>query len=167
MNEGWKPIPDLPGYLASTLGRIMSIRRSKPHIMSLCKKRNKGHDYLWVNVCGPGGKRSEKVHRLVLEAFYGRRPPNKYGRHLNDVKDDNRIENLEWGTMSENQCDKIRNAHLHGLPKNCKLQCFQVRDIRRLLAFGAKVKEIARWYAVSIRTIYAIQSGRTHAWLKG
>ena len=53
-----------------------------------------------------GGKR---VHRMVLEAFVGPCPEGMQCRHLNDVKNDNRLNNLAWGTRKENSADAIRN----------------------------------------------------------
>lgn len=48
--------------------------------------------------------RTVGVHRLVAEAFLGPSPsPGHYVNHKNGVKWDNRAENLEWATPSENQ----------------------------------------------------------------
>lgn len=50
------------------------------------------------------------VHHLVLEAFVGPKPEGLQARHLNDVKTDNRLENLVWGTVKENSQDAVRNG---------------------------------------------------------
>ncbi len=54
------------------------------------------------------------IHILVLEAFVGPRPMingrKAEGRHLNDVRTDNRLENLAWGTHQDNVDDRERKG---------------------------------------------------------
>ncbi|WP_352681130.1 NUMOD4 motif-containing HNH endonuclease [Mesorhizobium sp. M0184] len=52
----------------------------------------------------------ELVHTLVLENFVGPRPEGKYGCHKDDRPANNRLDNLYWGTPTENCADKIRNG---------------------------------------------------------
>ncbi len=60
----------------------------------------------------PGAKKRIRryLHDLVLTAFAGPRPAGAVARHLNDIRTDNRIENLVWGSRSENQMDAFRNG---------------------------------------------------------
>ena len=57
-----------------------------------------------------GRGNSRCVHELVLLAFVGAKPPKHECRHLNGDPADNRLENLAWGTRSEN----IKDAVAHG-----------------------------------------------------
>src|SRR5262245_49050046 len=50
------------------------------------------------------------VHHLILEAFVGRCPPGMETRHLNGDRADNRLENLCWGTRTENAADTDRHG---------------------------------------------------------
>ena len=50
------------------------------------------------------------LHRVILETFVGPAPEGAVARHLNDVRTDNRLENLAWGTQQENVDDMLRNS---------------------------------------------------------
>jgi len=62
-------------------------------------------------------KVSRKVHKLVLLAFSGPRPNGHECRHLNGDKSDNRIENLEWGTHTQNMADRKLHDGYDAAPK--------------------------------------------------
>lgn len=57
-----------------------------------------------------GGRRYVHVHRLVAEAFIPNPESKPYVLHWNDLKSDNQVENLRWGTASENMADAVRNG---------------------------------------------------------
>lgn len=95
--ENWKPVVNLPGYLVSDQGRVARLLSDTPSART---------GYVRVNL---GGK-VRLVHQLVLEAFRGPRPVGHLSRHLNDIKTDNRLQNLVWGTPSENIEDAFDNG---------------------------------------------------------
>jgi hypothetical protein len=65
-------------------------------------------DYLYVCL---HGLRLDVAH-LVLEAFKGPRPDGLLALHVNDVKADNRLENLCWGTVAENSRHAVINGRI-------------------------------------------------------
>lgn len=46
-----------------------------------------------------------RVHRIVCESFYGLNAEKPVVNHLNGIRDDNRLENLEWCTTKDNNTD--------------------------------------------------------------
>jgi len=98
----------------------------------------------------------------VLNAFVGKCPDGLQGLHANDVKSDNRLSNLSWGTPSQNQLDAIRNDRcLLGQEKpNAKLRDADIPVIRsRLRAEGCPA--IAKDFGVSETAIRNIKDGRS------
>ena len=97
--EVWKDIPGYAGrYQASTLGRIRSIIKLPTVLKEDVQPNGYRRVYLWEN----GRKKNRLVHRLVASAFI----PNPHDlsdvNHLDEDKQNNRIENLEWCTHTHN-----------------------------------------------------------------
>ena len=105
--ENWKPIPNFEGlYEASTKGQI---RNSKGQLIAP-QKSAKGYLRLRLNKEGKGY--NFKVHRLIALTFIPN-PENKpQVNHINEIKTDNRVINLEWVNALEN------NRHGTGRDRN-------------------------------------------------
>lgn len=98
MKEIWKDVLDYEGlYLVSNFGRVKSLIKG-----IILKPGFKGRGYLCVNLCKDGKLKNFLVHRLVVEAFQGKIPEGLVVNHLNEIKTDNRLENLEICTHKEN-----------------------------------------------------------------
>lgn len=117
--EEWRPIPSLPGVMASSWGRVHKLaaekdwrgrsgRKTRP---TFGAKRHLRPNYPTMVVHWKGtGLR--KVSRLVLEAFVGAPFEGAVAMHKNDDSTDNRIENLRWGTHAENlSTPDVRRKH--------------------------------------------------------
>lgn len=101
--EIWKDIPGYEGrYQVSDLGALRSKERGalRPFINQ--------HGYAIATLSKEGQRIRTGVHRLVASAFI----PNPEGKaqinHINGNKQDNRPENLEWATCSENNLHRRR-----------------------------------------------------------
>ena len=94
-NEEWKIIKDFPNYEVSTLGRI----RKDNYIM---KFPNDKDGYLKTALRNENGRRYFRVHRIVAETFLENPEKKPVVNHKNGKKDDNKLSNLEWCTISEN-----------------------------------------------------------------
>jgi len=80
--------------------------RRKGRVLKACPNSD---GYLTVMI-GFGKRISAMVHTLVLTAFRGPRPHGLMCCHGDDVKTNNHIGNLRWGTRMENKADSIRNG---------------------------------------------------------
>jgi hypothetical protein len=99
--EIWKPIPEYEdSYEVSNLGRIKSIKFNKEKILKLSFD-NYGYNHLSLRKNKIG--KTKKVHRLVMltfknDSYFDGAQVN----HINGIKTDNRLDNLEW-------CDQFHN----------------------------------------------------------
>lgn len=98
MNEIWKPIDGYDEYEISSIGRVRSSKYGYIHFLAFMKNR-KG--YLRVKLSKNSKERLFLVHRLVADAFLNEKKGEQIN-HINGKKDDNRVENLEWCTASQN-----------------------------------------------------------------
>lgn len=93
----WEKIKDFPNYSISNTGLVRNDVTGKLRTLRYDK-----YGYLVCGLYNHQKHKEKKVHRLIAEAFIPN-PNNKpYINHINGIKDDNRIENLEWCTAHEN-----------------------------------------------------------------
>jgi hypothetical protein len=77
-------------------------------------RKGKPTGYRSVCLSRAGKRRNFYVHELVLLVFVGPRPSEKHeALHGNATRDDNRLENLRWGTTKENADDREKHGHVH------------------------------------------------------
>lgn len=179
-NEKFRDIPEYEGiYQVSNYGRVKSLERY--HILpngGIWKIENKilksYHDngrYSFVALYN-GTKRQIKVHRLVAQVFIPN--PNNLPEvnHIDCVRDNNMITNLEWCDRSyntkyafkygtKNMPDKlkkmIKNFDGENNP-NSKLKKEDVIDIRKQISNGISYKKIAQQYNLHPDYIFLIKN---------
>lgn len=165
--EIWKPVVGYENtHIVSNLGNVKALKSEHINAIGRIHRRNeklisqyKTHwGYLKVDLCIPKSKRRFFVHRLVAEAFIPNSESKPQVNHINGIKDDNRVENLEWCTQSENQKHSIATG-LKVIGKGydsgtSKLNREQVEEIQRVYVFRkTKQIDLAKRYGVSVTTI--------------
>ena len=183
MNELWRDVRGYDGkYSVSNLGRIRSNDRTVknwPRGERFIKGKIIGEKiifkgkiwYVFADLRKSNRERKRaQVHRLVAEAFIPN-PNNKpCVNHIDGIKNNNLVENLEWCTHKEN----MEHASRLGLmPKGtsgpgekspaAKLNNEQVVEIKKRILSGEGCRDIARDFPVGESAIGEIAAGRSWA----
>lgn len=101
--EIWKSIEEYDNkYLISNKGRVKSLYdkngKKREHILKPRKKAI----YLYVNLYKNSKCKTKKIHRLVAKTFIPNPKNLPCVNHIDGDKHNNKVENLEWCTYSEN-----------------------------------------------------------------
>lgn len=164
MEEYWKVVEECPSYLISNMGNVKNIKELK----TLRAYDREG--YTRIDLYDRRIKKSLKrsVHRLVAEAFIPN-PLNKpQVNHIDGDKKNNRVENLEWCTQSENMKHAFKTGlyvpnPLKGEDRyNSKMTYEKVILLREMYDSGEfLLKELAEEFNISMTVTWNIAKRNT------
>lgn len=142
--EIWKDVVGYEGvYQVSNLGNVKSLRMwssvQKRYIQreKILKPYKAPTGYLQIGLKSERTRKLGLVHRLVAEAFIPNAENKREVNHINGIKTDNRVENLEWNTSQENTI----HAYKKGLEKHCSTKVLQYDLQGNLLREWDSIKE--------------------------
>ncbi len=154
--ELWKPLARWEGiYEISSIGRIKRIDGNNCAKIGHIMGTNRVNGYAVVRLRYKGKTERNTVHTHVLESFIGPRPLGMQINHLNGVRDDNRLENLEYCTPTQNiqhSFDVLKRQRKGAVGEangKSKLNPEDVVTIRRLYSEGGRSQQ-------SIADVYGI-----------
>jgi DNA-directed RNA polymerase specialized sigma subunit len=142
MKEEFKDVKSYEGiYQISNFGNIKSLEYKKGKTLKV-NKNSRG--YFCVGLYKNGIQKTLGIHRLIAVAFILNPENKKTVNHKNGIKADNRLENLEWVSYSEN----IQHAYNMGLNNNSgeehrlskltEKEVLQIRDLCKYKRFTQK-----------------------------
>lgn len=153
----WKAVNNYEGlYEVSDCGMVRSIDRCVNHY-SGGKSRKKGKmlrpgrsldHYYTVSLC----RKTQKVHRLVAQAFVDNPFNKKVVNHKDGDKTNNHYTNLEWVTHKENIRHALRNGFIQ------KKSTLNPQEVKAVYNSALECNRLAKIFGVSIRTIYRIKN---------
>ena len=151
-NEIWRPIKEWEAYYeVSSIGNVRSVDRkttSRPAYGRIISQSTINSGYKSVSLHKNNKSSRFLVHRLVALAFLERSPIKMFVNHKNGIKTDNRLENLEWCTKSENTKHAFETKLMSVTPKmlkrlikwNTTTHCAPVIQYKKDGSFVAKFK---------------------------
>ena len=177
--EIWKPVVGFEDYYeVSDSGEVRSFDRlcngrsgSTPLRKGrVLKQMTAPNGYKKVSLTKPGTRIQRNIHVLVCEAFIGPRPTGFHILHGDGDQNNNSLENLRYGSVSENQEDKKRHGtFLTGETYPSSLVTDETAlEIRRFLDENSLPhREVSEMFDTTISVVRNIRYGRTykHLWV--
>jgi len=164
--EYWKSIIGYEGiYEISNLGSVKSLSRKIYFLNTfrivkekLLKPNTNRYGYITVTLSNNCDMKTVTIHRLLANAFIDKVEGKEYVNHIDGIKSNNTIKNLEWCTIKENNKHSFDNG-LNILPNgvNHYNSRFSVNDILSIRKSDLSESKLALIYKVNRATIGKIK----------
>jgi hypothetical protein len=139
INEVWKSVPGYETlYVVSSLGRVKSLSKKGAYRELVMRPKLEG-GYFRLMLCKQSKRRSFRIHRLVAMAFLPNPGNLPQVNHIDGVKTNNNVNNLEWCTASYN----ISHAFRTGLNQISETQ-------KRLIGINTSKRQKKRIVVIDI-----------------
>ena len=173
--EVWRDIKGYEGrYQVSSEGRVKTVNRFKSDFRrqreGIRKTQIDHHGYEFVNLFDGHRFHRHSVHVLVARAFIDNPEDKNQVNHIDGDKLNNRLENLEWCTASENQIHALKMGLVRtrrGEDNKCtRISDAEAREMITMRRSGAKLQDIADAFGVSFGYVGRIVRGDRRTYLQ-
>lgn len=157
MKEIWKDVKEFEGlYQVSNFGRVKSLNYNHTGKGRVLNPYVDNTGYCQVSLYKNGKMYQKQIHRFVAETFIPNPNNLECVNHINGIKTDNRIENLEWCTRKENIIHALKN----GLKKEYCTKKKPIHCLELNIEFES-MSEAARYFNCSYSAIQHTLKGKT------
>lgn len=155
-------IDEWPKYMVSKCGKVLSLKKGYPVLL---KPNTDKNGYKTQTLTKNMTPKTLKIHRLVAMTFIPNINSYPVVNHINTIKDDNRVENLEWCTNKQNY---HHSKNIHGFDfynplkwsgekhGRSKLKPNDVLNIRKLSDRGVAISSISDAFKISYAQVKRI-----------
>lgn len=167
MKEVWKDINGFEGlYQISNHGRVSSVKRqgSQGGVLKFSIGHQHKYPYIRLQDVRTNKKESWLIHRLVAIHFI-LNPENKpQVNHINSIRDDNRVSNLEWVTNMENVIHSQKAGRFNHTGEDNNMSKLTTKEVVEIKLLQRKTNlnnsQIGRAYKVTRENIRDIRKGK-------
>ena len=151
------------GYYVTSDGNVIGKKGSiiKPNLV-------KGYGYVTIYQGSRENRKNYSLHRMVADLYIPQPEGKTQVNHINGIKTDNRVSNLEWTSAKENTQHAIKTGLRRDKGENSKnsvLTNQQAKQIRKEYVRGSSTHGqhgLAKKYNTTRGTIYNIINERTY-----
>ena len=169
--EQWRDIPGYDGiYQASSFGRIKSISRSVPtkkgtqFVKERILKHSINKGYARISLSYKNIVYRKAVHFFVASCFLPNPESKKYINHKDGDKLNNKVDNLEWCTSSENEQHSYKSLgkiNSHRKLSEHDLIYIKANAVKaKRYMGGGNIAEIAKMFSVHKKTIHNVLNNK-------
>ena len=156
-NCSYKTHPIYNLYAASKDGRIIHIVKQKPHFGN---KNKQGYMTCKVRKFGESGQKNYKVHRFNYECYHGVITDGMQVDHKNDLREDNRLCNLQLLTPSQNSKKSYKNRKHFNNNENRK--CVKATNqLTKKVQYYWSISSAGHHIKINYRSIQMVCEGLT------
>lgn len=152
-NEEWKPVLGYSNYEISNMGRIKKYTKTYDKYFLLKPTLNTTNGYVYISIVNEEGKKKNlSLHRLVAFNFVDGYNENDTVNHIDGNKENNKAENLEWVTQSENNYkaySDLKRTTNTSYSKNGKFKKLVITDDNGNEYEFKTIRAFAKFYNVS------------------
>ena len=159
--EIWKDVKDYEGlYQVSNLGRVKSLNYRRTGKEGIMKPQKDRCGYLQIKLCKYGKDKQCRINRLVAQAFLENPEGYTDVNHIDENKQNNCVENLEWCSRSYNN---TYNGRAKKVGKKISKPVFSVNKVSGLIMWWQSAKEAERCTGIDKGSISRCCKGKLNS----